>query len=581
MLIGLLPAIILAVMDFVKARDAMQSAIEHDLVAQADTLAVDINKILFERLQNAATWSSLEVMQDLQVQDVDRRLSLFLTKLKSGYGGVYLEIYAVNRQRQVVSSSNPGDLGKSLPSPKAWQDIHLAGANLSIARPEVRPGAASLMISAPIISQFDSAVLGQLQLAFDWTQIETLLDSTALHQHMVMLVDREGRVLAVSRNLRGIPSASWRDLAAWQLARRPTGAFEHLGGPIATAPLLVGLGRASDFAGFAGPGLTVLVIQKQSDALAPIHHMALMSLGLLALLVLLILLMAGWISGLIASPIVALTHFTRSYKHGQASTMPESLANGGEVGELSVAFLLMMQEIELSQRKLVQASKLAAVGEMSSVIAHEVRTPLGILRSSAQMLQREAGLSAEGRELMGFIVSETERLNRLVSSMLDSARPRALLRTPVDLHDLVLHSSSLLAAQMEKHHIVVSHVFEAINPVLECDAEQITQVLLNLILNGIQILAHGGQLRLAVRDIPEQVLIEIEDNGPGIPPEERSRIFEAFFFRREGGVGLGLAIVQQIIIAHGGEIEASESDLGGARFLIRLPRTQRLAESEQ
>jgi two-component system sensor histidine kinase HydH len=108
---------------------------------------------------------------------------------------------------------------------------------------------------------------------------------------------------------------------------------------------------------------------------------------------------------------------------------------------------------------------------------------------------------------------------------------------------------------------------------VECDAEQITQVLLNLILNALQILGDQGQIRLATHQTAQQFFIEISDNGPGIPVDERGRIFEAFFFRREGGVGLGLAIVQQIIVAHGGDIEVGESDMGGARFTIRLPHT--------
>jgi signal transduction histidine kinase len=242
---------------------------------------------------------------------------------------------------------------------------------------------------------------------------------------------------------------------------------------------------------------------------------------------------------------------------------------------LGAAFTQMMADIEQSQRQLVRASKLAVVGEMSAVIAHEVRTPLGILRSSAQMLRREPSLSDEGRELMGFIESETERLNRLVSSMLDSARPRALHKVLTDMHALIHQSCTLLGAQIEKKQITVSEQLDAVDPMLECDAEQITQVLLNLILNSLQVLASGGSIRVTTRDSAEQFFIEIADDGPGIPVEERSRIFEAFFFRREGGVGLGLAIVQQIVATHGGDIEAGESDLGGACFTIALPRDTR------
>jgi two-component system sensor histidine kinase HydH len=571
LLIGLAPAILLAALAFVKAREAMQTEIEHGLVAQADAVASDINKIMFERLQNAATWSTLEVMQDLQVQDVDKRLSNFLAKLKTGYGGVYRELAALNRDGLVVSSSNPAALGRPLAPHPVWLTTRLASATLTLERPVRSGGKVTLPIRAPINSQFGGDTIGELILEFDWSQIDAFLDNAASGGRMVALVDTSGEVLAASRSLREAGLLSGQALAGWQLQARSGGAFGHTGSPVWDSDVVVGLGRTSGFAGFAGLGLSTLVIQPQREALAPVHRMAEISLAILGGLVLITLGVASRISGAIARPIVALTAFTRHYKHGQSPSVALPAATG-EVGELGEAFTQMMHDIDQSQRKLVQASKLAVVGEMSSVIAHEVRTPLGILRSSAQMLRREPGLSDEGRELMGFIESETERLNRLVSAMLDSARPRAQNKVLTDLHTLIRQSSALLGAQIEKRRITVTDRLGAAHPIVECDAEQITQVLLNLILNALQILPAGGQIRLTTYEDMNQFFIEISDDGPGIPIEERARVFEAFFFRREGGVGLGLAIVQQIVVAHGGDIEADESELGGARFTIRLPR---------
>jgi len=163
-----------------------------------------------------------------------------------------------------------------------------------------------------------------------------------------------------------------------------------------------------------------------------------------------------------------------------------------------------------------------------------------------------------------------------VSAMLDSARPRALRKALADVNLQARQCSGMLIAQMEKHGISVSHHLDAANPFIECDVERITQVLLNLLLNAIQILTEGGHIRVSTRDDAEQLFIDISDSGPGIPLEERARIFEAFFFRREDGIGLGLAIVQQIVTAHGGEITVGESDLGGARFSICLPRKAKM-----
>jgi signal transduction histidine kinase len=96
-------------------------------------------------------------------------------------------------------------------------------------------------------------------------------------------------------------------------------------------------------------------------------------------------------------------------------------------------------------------------------------------------------------------------------------------------------------------------------------------VLLNLVLNALQILPHGGKVAVSTHDDTAKLILEIADDGPGITPEEMSRIFDPFFTKREGGVGLGLAVVQQIIAAHGGEIRAGKSKLGGALFTITLP----------
>jgi signal transduction histidine kinase len=571
LLIGLAPAMLLAVLAFVTAREAMQAEIEHSLVAQAEAVSSDINKIMFERLENAATWSTLEVMQDLQVQDVDKRLSNFLAKLKTGYGGVYRELHALNQDGIIVSSSNPAAIGKRYARHAVWQTTRLAGATLMLEAPVQTNEEVMLTIRTPINSQFKGDVLGELILDFDWGKINALLDDAASGERMIALVDASGKVFATSRKLRDAGLTSGQALAGWQLQKHEGGSFLHTGFPVSNSNVIAGLGRATGFAGFAGTGLTTLVIQPESEALAPVHRMAAISLAILTALALVTLGVASKVSGAIARPIVALTIFTRHYKLGQKSLVAPTAASG-EVGELGGAFTQMMQDIDQAQRNLVRASKLAVVGEMSSVIIHEVRTTLGIMRSSAQMLKREPGLSDEGRELIGFIESETDRLNRLVSAMLDSARPRALNKVPTNLHFLIRQSSVLLGAQLEKGQITVTERFGATDPMVECDAEQITQVLLNLILNALQILTAGGKIGLATYEDADFFCIEISDDGPGIPVEERTRIFEAFFCRREGGVGLGLAIVQQIVFAHGGEIEAGESDLGGARFTIRLSR---------
>ncbi|MGE5319205.1 MAG: ATP-binding protein [Hyphomicrobiaceae bacterium] len=572
--VGLLPAILLASLAFVKAREAVQAEIERNLSIQAVGVAADIDKMMFERLQNAATWSHLDIMQDLQVHDVDKRLSHFLSDLHAGYKDVYLSLSCVDRNGQVVSSSEARQVGQRVASRPVWLNALVSGANVELESPGATDDGA-LVMRVPVTSTYAAGTLGQLRLKLDWTEIDDVLDqATSGDGRTLAVLDREGRLIAASRELRTRGMLLGKVLAAWRngTATGPTVSLRP-GAPVADSDVIVGAARSHGYANFAGFGWTTLIIQPVDQALAPVHRMALIFLGLLGLIMLLTFSMATWVSREIARPVTALTGFARSYMRNKVLQAPP-VARGGEVGELTDAFVQMVRDIDQSQQNLVRASKLAVVGEMSSVIAHEVRTPLGILRSSAQMLQRESGISEEGRELVGFIESETERLNRLVSAMLDTARPRAPSYAAVDMHDLIGKSIAMLGAQAGKKRVSVTAALRAARPVIECDEEQITQVLLNLLMNGLQILDHGGRIELATRDEDGFLTIEMADDGPGIDPAERTRVFEAFFFKREGGIGLGLAIVQQIVNAHGGEIEAAESRLGGALFRIRLPRRQ-------
>lgn len=579
LLVGVTPAVVLALMAFERASHALQGEIEQGLAAQADALQSDVTKLMYERLQNAATWRRIELMQDLQVGDVDKRLSGFLQRLAAGYGGLYRELAAVNDHGRVVASSDTADIGQLADTQRPWQVLMLGDATITLDLPRELGGGAGteLTLRTPIASAFGDRTLGELRLAFDWTQVDRLLDQAATGGRMLALVDAEGRVVAGSQRLLARLPRMSTALADW--ARSADSGVEVSAlvrgrAPLPEQPLLLGVGHNRAFAGFGGFGWRVLVLVPQQDALAPVRAMGAIFGVLVAVVVVVTVFVSGGVAQAIGRPIVALTRFSRNYRLDKTAP-PAPPMQGGELRELRDAFVQMVREIEQQQQQLARASALAAVGEMSAVIAHEVRTPLGILLSSAQILKREGQLSDEGRELVGFIESETTRLNRLVSSMLESTRPREPKFAPVALGELVRHAVGLLAAQAERQGVRVELDLRSRDEAFDCDAEQMTQVLLNLIVNGLQILTGGGRIRVGTRDEGEQLVIEIGDDGPGIAPEARQRIFEAFYFQREGGIGLGLAVVQKIVQAHGGQIEAQESELGGALFRLTLPRRRR------
>lgn len=585
-LVGVVPAVVLALLAFDRAGAALQREIELGLVAQADAVAGDVNRLLYERLQNAATWSRLEVMQDLQVGDVDKRLSDFLQRLQRGYGGLYRSLLASDGRGRVVAASHaelvgqPASVAAGPASTAAAGPVRLGDEAITLAW-QATPPALALRVAVP--SRFGAGTLGQLQLLFDVAQIDQLLDQAADDGRELALLDAQGRLLAASARLR----AAWPRLqpvpAGW--ARLALGAHTLEGQPPWDGrTLIAGVGQAAAYANLQGQGLglRLLVLLPRADALAPVRATGLIFAGLLAAVLLGTLAASSAVSQRLAQPILALAAFVGSRQRAEAGRAeaaeppmpPPPPPMSGELGQLRDAFVQLLADIEQSQRKLAQASALAAVGEMSAIIAHEVRTPLGILRSSAQVLRREPVLSAEGRELLGFIESETERLAGLVSSMLDSARPRPPQLQPVPLDELLRHAVALLSAQAAKQDVSFTLELAGGDTTLEADPEQLTQVFLNLMLNALQILPRGGRIALRTVAAAERLTVHVGDDGPGIAPEARQRVFEAFFFQREGGLGLGLAVVQRIVAAHGGIIEAGTSELGGALFTISLPRSQ-------
>jgi len=203
-------------------------------------------------------------------------------------------------------------------------------------------------------------------------------------------------------------------------------------------------------------------------------------------------------------------------------------------------------------------------------MAHEVRTPMGILRSSAQLLQRQPHVGEKEQELIGFILSETERLNRLVTMLLECARPTPPDFRPHDLHAIVDNVVGLLGSRAEHAGVALSESFDDGELLFDCDREQLMQVLLNLVLNALSFVPSGGRIVVSAGHDADAIRIVVADSGPGVPADLRQRIFDPFFSRREGGIGLGLTIVQQIVHVHGGEIEVGESEWGGAAFELRF-----------
>ncbi len=536
LLAGLLPAALVTGMAFFEARSALKAEIESDMRVRAAAAAEDIDHLMYERTQNVVSWSRLEIMQEARIGDVDKRLSNFLRDLTTSYHGIYTDIYVMDAQGTVVAASTPALLGKRRDAAQPWLEALLPGGRCQIF--PVSNGALPLAVA--INDPFGNAPAGTLVALFDWSQITHVLEAASADTRAAALMDQQHRTLAAT--------ADWREANG---TNSRISAFSH------------------EFRTFPAFGWSVTLTQPEAVVFAPVRRMGWIFLLLLSLTALLASLAAAPVAARIARPLAQLTGFARNFMREQRGVTPPD-SGPAEVRELSAAFAQMIHDLERSRDNLTRAAKLAVVGEMAAAMTHEVRTPIGILRSSAQLLLREPGLSHEGREVCGFIVSETERLNRLISTLLDCARPRPPEFRPLELAALARQTAAMLGSQAIKKNIAIDCA-ACTEVVAECDEEQITQVLLNLLLNALQILPEHGQISVTTRQEDEMAILEVADNGPGIAAPLREQVFDPFFTQRAGGVGLGLAVVRQIVAAHGGEIGVFASPSGGALFRVRLP----------
>ncbi len=230
--------------------------------------------------------------------------------------------------------------------------------------------------------------------------------------------------------------------------------------------------------------------------------------------------------------------------------------NLAKTSELQIR-LVRASELNLHLKEL----NLAAAG-----LAHETRNPLNIVRGLAQMISKEAALPDEIRQRSRDIVNETDRVTAQLNEFINYSRPREVRRSVVALGTVIDEVVRTLNVDLEEKRIRVSTRDTQIK--IEADEPLLRQALFNLVLNAIQALSPGGEIQIVTARNGSEATLEVSDNGPGVPPERRAEIFKPYFTTNEKGTGLGLAVVQQIVLAHGWEIECHANEPHGARFRI-------------
>ena len=267
-----------------------------------------------------------------------------------------------------------------------------------------------------------------------------------------------------------------------------------------------------------------------------------------------------------------------------------SLAAALALGVVMIAFVVLRQQYGVLTEKHARAEealrrrdRLAAMGELASTVAHEVRNPLNAIGMTAQRLRREflgTGAAAAGSgggrdeaeltELLDVLGSETQRINRIVQQFLDYARPPRLAIRPASLRDLVEAAAEALRAQAATRHITIEsraeHAGEA-----AVDPDQLRQAVDNLLRNAIEASPEGATVRIGARRDGSHHVIDVRDEGPGIPADVLPKIFDLYFTTKADGTGVGLAVTNQIVEAHQGRIDVDSAPGRGTTMSIRIP----------
>ena len=235
-----------------------------------------------------------------------------------------------------------------------------------------------------------------------------------------------------------------------------------------------------------------------------------------------------------------------------------------------------LQEAEAAVRR---SDRLAALGQLSAGLAHELRNPLGTIKTSAEMLLKNVPAdNAVAREMAGFISSEVDRTNSLVTRFLDFARPLAVRLDKTDLTQVIDQAVSDVEKHQPPFDVTIYKNYSPEIPPFFLDGELMERVMYNLVLNAAQASPPSGSITVKTRQIDGMVEIAVIDRGSGIQPKLLENIFNPFYTTKAGGVGLGLAIVSKIVDEHGGSISVESEPGEGSVFRVYLPFRESLKE---
>jgi signal transduction histidine kinase len=552
-----------------RATSELRPVLSLQLKDSAAITRAALQELLAGQLQNVKTWASLGLTNSTRTED-QPELAHFLEQLTRDYA-VYLDVLVLDGNDVCLASSWPEHRGLTYPGlGKRFLDAHQ--------RP--RPAVAwseehqtfYVGIASPLLGSENGA---RLVAMLDRAALDTIVrprrDSAPVE---LLLLNADLEILAGSnRALLG------NSLPLWENRLIEGGKHEHDDEQIYSAvdpageELLVSRLPLQAYRALPRLDWTVVASLPEQLAFLPLTKARNYIVLLVLAAIVLGIAMAWTLAESVARPIKELTLVTqRIAREGTLEAVPDPGSND-EVGELARSFQTMVENVTAAHDELVQSSKLAFLGELAAGMAHEIRTPLGIIKNSAQLLERRA-LEAddkEAQEFSRFIQGESDRLNSTVDELLDLSRPTPLKKSPASINAIVERATGFLSTEALSRKVSLSADLAPSLPETRCDPEQLFQVLLNLTMNSLQVSTPGSSVLISTRRLGDELEIAVTDDGPGIPHDLLGTLFTPFVSQREGGLGLGLAIVKRIVEAHGGKVSGKNLQAAGARFALTLP----------
>ena len=226
------------------------------------------------------------------------------------------------------------------------------------------------------------------------------------------------------------------------------------------------------------------------------------------------------------------------------------------------------------KEQLSRAERLSSLGEMAAKISHEIRNPLGIIKSSTELLKKKMVAVDPSNTIPDVIVEETDRLNNIITDFFNYAKPRTPNLTPCRVEEVIDKNLTFLAPQLDGQGYRIQTRYGNNLPEIVADTAMLYQAFLNILINAMQAMPDGGDVQIEVDSTDKSVQITFLDNGAGIPHDVLEKIWEPFFTTKDFGTGLGLGIVKNIVESHGGNIQMGNRSEGGASVLIEFPVKQ-------